>query len=425
MRVNTVRFFLLLLLLGLGCSSARESAYEDPSAYRRQVASLTERLIRNPEDAEALRELGIIHLRTNQPMRAYEYLTQAYARNATDPSTAYHLGLASELVGKREEAFKLYASYADVPSRSAFHDRLEGRYRWVARLVARDEMQRRLREETGPDRLQTSPRIVAVFPLTYTGDDARYAALSRGLAEMVSVDLAQIDELRVVERARLQALLEELALVETGAIDASTAPRGGRLLGAGRIVGGSYNVTAGRSILVDAGVMDLENTDTYAFESNALSDELKNLFRLQKDVVFSIVNQLGVELSAEQRGRIEKIPTSDLQAFLAFSRGLKEEDAGNLAGAQSQYERAATLDPGFSMARLKADQAQLTAEEQGTAEEIVQASIAGSESIDLVEDRLGMLGATVGAGILPGPDNREPAEEATASLPEPPLPPAQ
>ena len=112
------------LLLVSACSSTRPSGFEDPEAYRREIASLNEKLIRNPENAEALRDLGLIYLRTDQPTQAYDYLQKAFSRDPRDPSTICHLGLASELVGKREEAFRLYSEYPSVSSRSVYRDRL-------------------------------------------------------------------------------------------------------------------------------------------------------------------------------------------------------------------------------------------------------------------------------------------------------------
>jgi hypothetical protein len=47
-------------------------------------------------------------------------------------------------------------------------------------------------------------------------------------------------------------------------------------------------------------------------------------------------------------------PTRDLQAFLAWSRGLEAEDRGDAVGARREFEEAGARDPAFRAARDRA-----------------------------------------------------------------------
>ena len=51
------------------------------------------------------------------------------------------------------------------------------------------------------------------------------SGFQKGLAAMVISDLTKIKSIKVVERVRLQALLEEMKLGQTGIVDPKTAPR--------------------------------------------------------------------------------------------------------------------------------------------------------------------------------------------------------
>lgn len=406
---------------------------QDPSAFEEEENRLEQRLSDNPKDAEALRDLGSIYLRTDRSSQAYESLKQAYSQRPDDPKVLFYLGLASEEVGRREAALKLFRQFDEVPEDSKYRTLMEGRYEWLVQKRAERSAQQMVaqeRDRPGEGGQQVSPSVVAVVPMQYQGGDDQYQALGRGLAEMFTTDLANVERLQVVERVRLQALLDELKLAQSDYVDSSTAPRVGRLLGAGRIVGGTYLVADDEELrlqvtLVDAGtgeqVPQLEN-------QRAGLDEL---FDLQTRVTFSIVDQLGVELTAQERAAIEEVPTQSIQAFLAYSRGLSEEDRGNYDLAVQYYREAQQIDPNFEQAGERQQKAQSLEAGGGSPEQALSSeseeTIAegGEGEIDLVQQRQESMGAGT-SGL--GEEERDPsqesetAEEAT-KLEDPPDPP--
>lgn len=155
-----------------------------------------------------------------------------------------------------------------------------------------------------------------------------------------------------------------------------------------------------------------------AFDSR--SDALNNLFVLEKDLVFAILRKLGIEPSPQEREAIERVPTRNLQAFLAYSRGMMEEDAGRFKAAARQFRRAAALDPGFSQAVEQAEATASLAETSPSAQNAAStmAGVAGFTPDDLLTSRQQNLGTSVGSIYLPGEDTRDtPAEEARVLLP--------
>ena len=408
---------LVLIMLGhLSCASVRFQ--DDEARYEQQVRRLNERLIADPSDAEALRELGVIYMRTNQFAQANDYLQKAFARDNDDPKTLFYLGLASEMVGKPDTALRLYSQYPDVSRFSPYRRLLQGRHHWLTRKQLRDEMQALVAEidaAAGSDQ-----RIVAVYPFIYRGDDERFAPLSRGLAEMLTSDLANIGSIRVVERVRLQTLLDELKLVRNEAFDPTTTSRVGRLLGAGRIVGGQYSVPGGKNLNLDVGIFETETGTVPELETRA--DALRNLFQFEKALVFDLIDRMELQLSPEEREKIETVPTQNLQAFLAYSRGLSEEDDGNFGAAMRHYRQAVQLDPDFEIAAQRAEEVGNAGAVEGTAEEVIAASEGLEEpAMDLVESRMRNLNQSVGGAVVPGQDARKPAvEQESGTLGRPP-----
>jgi hypothetical protein len=145
----------------------------------------------------------------------------------------------------------------------------------------------------------------------------------------------------------MQAILDEMRLADSGRVTQATALRSGRLLRASRVVQGSL-ADQGQNLRVDAAVVDVASAGVSA--SAGASDVLNRLFDLEKQLVLSIFTNLGIQLTPAERSAIEQRPTQNLQAFLAFSRGLEAEDRGDFAGARDAYGEAAGLDPSFRAA---------------------------------------------------------------------------
>lgn len=404
---------------------------QDPSAFEDEEDRLEQRLSDNPDDAEALRDLGSIYLRTSRSSQAYDALKKAYSQRPEDPKVLFYLGLASEKVGRQQAALKLFGKYGEVPEGSKYRTLMEGRYEWLNRKVAEQQaeelvaQEKERPEEVGKD---VSPNTVAVVPIQYQGGDDQYEALGRGLAEMFTTDLANVGRLQVVERVRLQAILDELKLAQSDYVDQSTAPRVGRLLGAGKLVGGSYLV-ADDEIRLQVTLADVASGErTPQLDEQRMS--LDKLFELQTRVTFSIVDQLGVELTAQERAAIEEVPTQSIQAFLAYSRGLMEEDRGNYRAASRHYQQAQQIDPNFQDAQRRRQksrrvqkgggQAPNALENEGTPTQEEGQQQTPSEEINVVEERLDNMEAGGGGAVSPdaeeGEENdveRNPAQEST------------
>lgn len=418
----------VVLAVGLSaCASPSVSLEEDPEAYADQVENLQARLSERPNDAKALRDLGAIYMRTQRPAQAYDLLKKAFSYQPDDPKTLFYLGLASEGVGKRRAALRLFKKYDEVSRASDYRTLMEGRYEWLVREQAQEDMREMVAREQSIADQQVSERVVAVLPLEFQGADDRYEPLGRGLAAMVTTDLANVSRIKVVERIRLQALLDELKLAQSEYVDASTAPRVGRMLGAGRLVGGSYFVTSDDQLRLDVTLASIGSQIQFP-PVEGQTGPLNDLFRLQKLMVFRIIDGLDVQLTPQERARIEEVPTENLQAFLAYCRGLEDEDRGNFGAAERHYNQSQALDPNFEAPQQRKSKMKGLSQAGGPPQNAMAAASqaqTGTTSIDLLNQRL----RNMGFGPMTAPESsREPAQENdTASpevLPPPPPPPA-
>ena len=200
------------------------------------------------------------------------------------------------------------------------------------------------------------PRSVSVAPFQGVFTDTSLAPLSYALADLLLTDLAQSRQLVVVERLRLDAVLRELQLASSGAVDRATAPRVGRIVGARRLVLGRVAQRPRGEISLDLGVADAT--------TGALSPLLPSVARTEavldaeKALAFRVFDHLGVTLAPSERAAIEQRQTRNLAALLAYGRAVRYEVFGDYAAAAREYAEAERRDPGFRQAgarRLEAE----------------------------------------------------------------------
>lgn len=224
----TSAFFLAALGAGLFLSCATVRFNEDISAYESKIRSLERKIRADATNASALRDLGVIYFQTQNYDQAKEYLQKAFALNKQDAKTTFYLGMAYEFQDKNQLAVLFHERYKEAPRLSPYRRLMEGRYRRLTKELIRQEARQLLQkvETLGADRM--SPQSIAVLPLRYQGKDLKYAPLGKGISEMLIGDLGQVRQLKMVERIRLQVLLDEMALAQQPAFDKSTAPRYGK-----------------------------------------------------------------------------------------------------------------------------------------------------------------------------------------------------
>jgi TolB-like protein len=194
-------------------------------------------------------------------------------------------------------------------------------------------------------------RSVGVPPMSITVTDTTLSALGYGLAELLANDLARSSRLTVVERLRVDAVLRELSLASSGAVDSASAARVGRLIGARRLIVGGIRQLPGGDVQITAQVADVVTRGvTRAVSARA---PLARIFDAEVQLAFQIFNALGITLTPGERAAIEAAPTRNIAALLAYSRGVRDESYGRYGAAAQQYRAALQADPNFLEAGLR------------------------------------------------------------------------
>lgn len=373
-----------------------------------------------PRDAELKRSLGIALYRSGRAEEALEKLRASDQLQPNNRETLYFLARSAEATGARDAAIDAYGAYLKrggprkVEARARLRElSLERVKRDVEFALAREDS---VRAASIPENSVVVPRF------TNVADRAVLDPLSRGLALVLTTDLSRVRQLRVLERERMNVLLDEVALAaaDTSApgapvrteVDPATAPRYGALLGARRFVQGSFVPVAETGIQLDAAVIDATQGEL-ATAGQPLSGSLSDVLVLEKALCLHVLELMGIAPTAEERAAINLLPTSNYRAFLAFARGVGYEDQGDFGNAIAAYQEATALDPKFDVARLRGEVLEVTDADLEAADEAEARSAYGRE-LD-PRDRLMRTGKW--SWLVPDTDSATNSETETVSGP--------
>ena len=312
-----------------------------------EVAALEARVAQHPEDPGLGLELARAYYGASRFADARRALGPVLAADSSNAEARAYLGLSYEGLAEFDSARAVYTQLAAKDDRRVRH-LLAGRLALLTRTELQYAARQALARESSLVQTPPDPNTVAVMPFRYTGPDTTYRPLARGLTALVITDLAHVSRLRLVERVRVQVLLDELKLAESGRVDPATGARSGRLVGAGQVVEGQFTTAPADQFRLDATVVRAADAGVAATGSN--TDRVRALFDMEKAVVFELLGKLGITLTPAEQVAISERPTRDVEAFLLYSRGLEAEDQGNFAAAAEAFRQAVTRDPGFRAA---------------------------------------------------------------------------
>jgi tetratricopeptide (TPR) repeat protein len=222
----------------------------------------------------------------------------------------------------------------------------ESARRFARQAVAREQA----RTPVASDRLHIA--LFAQPGATPAAGRPGVASFNRALMAMISTDLARVPALTVLEREKIDALLQEQQLSASGLVETATALAQARLLGAGTIVAGAVHNEAGPSgpgsgrYRIHTVVSDVAAGRVQGLqEADGLQAEF---FVLQKRIVYGILDTLGI---TDLPPAVHKVHTRSWQAYARFGAGLQLLAENRFSEAQQALVEALKFDPDFALAQ--------------------------------------------------------------------------
>jgi TolB-like protein len=205
----------------------------------------------------------------------------------------------------------------------------------------------------GPAMAQTKQVVIAVLPFedrgSYGQDKDVFRALTLGIPATLVSELSEHSELRLADRNQVAQALQSQGLGPNARVDAATAAKVGKQVGARYAVTGNFADFYGKFRL-DARVVDTDNGQIVKVVSNddpRLQDRA-DLFRIIQIVAHRVLAEATGQAPRSGNTEPAVIPT---EALSQYSLGLLYETQGDKGKAAEHYQRALSAFPNYRDAR--------------------------------------------------------------------------
>jgi TolB-like protein/Tfp pilus assembly protein PilF len=244
---------------------------------------------------------------------------------------------------------------------------------------------------------------VAVLPLRSISPDPNDEYFADGMTEELISAVSKIGDLRTISRSSAMRFKSTTRTISEIAEE----------LQVGAVVEGSVR-KSGNTVRINVQLVDVRKDE--GLWSQSYDRQLEDIFAIQSDIASKVAEALQVHILANERERIEKKATGNMESYTLYLKGLHHRGERNEAGyrrAIRYFEEALKKDPNFAEAfgglaecyELMGDEGYLPPKESfPKAEEFARKAIE-------LDYSLGEAHATLGAVLQTYHYNQDAAEE--------------
>jgi adenylate cyclase len=179
---------------------------------------------------------------------------------------------------------------------------------------------------------------IAVLPFVNLSGDAQQEYFSDGITDDLITDLSRVPKLFVIARSSSFTYKGRPEKVETV----------GRELGVKYLLEGSAR-RAGDQVRINVQLVDAATGNEVW--SQRYDRQMRDIFKLQDEIVQSLTTTLGLQLSLLEQGVVVPQRTKNLEAYDYYLRGFESSlnpTPEGLAQAQKMFQKSIELDAGYS-----------------------------------------------------------------------------
>jgi len=186
------------------------------------------------------------------------------------------------------------------------------------------------------------PLSIAVLPFVTRSNVDDTAYFADGIHDDLLTTLSKITALKVISRTSVLEYRETSKNIREI----------GRELGAANVLEGGVQ-QAGDNVRINVQLINAATDEHLWAHTFDRKLSMENVFAIQSEIVETIAAQLAATLSPEERARIRRDRTDNLEAFREFTRGKQDMSLASFKGlndAVAHFEAAIQLDPEYVLA---------------------------------------------------------------------------
>src|SRR5438874_271178 len=183
-------------------------------------------------------------------------------------------------------------------------------------------------------------KSIAVLPFENLSEEKENVYFADGIQDDVLTNLSKIGDLKVISRTSVMPYRGK----------ASNVREIGKALGVATILEGTVR-RVGNRVRVSVQLINADSDEHIWAED--YDRDLTDVFAIQTDLSQKIAGELRAKLSPTEKAQIERKPTENGEAYLAFVQGhdlmtRPDKFRGESEKAEQLFERATRLDPNFA-----------------------------------------------------------------------------
>lgn len=193
-----------------------------------------------------------------------------------------------------------------------------------------------------PDK--ADPLSIAVLPFATRSNQTETSFFADGMHDDLLTSLANVSELKVISRTSVLGFRDSAKPVREIAAE----------LGVANILEGGVQA-AGNNVRINVQLIDARTDEHLWAATYDRRLTVDNLFAIQSDIVERIARELAATLTADQRRRINALPTDNMEAYRSYILGMNRRATASfeaLRDAEAHFRDAIALDPDYVMARV-------------------------------------------------------------------------
>ena len=308
-----------------------EDRYEDWAAARREHLQNTQR--------ELLSKLAGLYEARGEHQPALERWQELATTDVSNEETHRHLMRLYAMTGNKHQALRQYQICCE-----ALKKELD---------VEPEQQTRELRQQIISGQLAPLPagidaedgpggaiQSLAIFPLINSSADPNAEYLSDGITESIINSLSQLPQLKVMARSTVFRYKGQN-------IDPQEI---GRKLGVRAVLTGRV-LSRGDALNIQTELVDVRDG------SQLWGEQYKrrgaDVFELQEEIASEIAAKLRLRLSGEEKGRLTKRSTANIEAYQLYLKGRFHWNKRTIERLQKGlecFEQAIAIDPGYALA---------------------------------------------------------------------------
>ncbi len=169
----------------------------------------------------------------------WDQAKQAFQKIQTNsPNNAishYYLGLIALEQDNPEKTIQHWEKYVELAPKEAEKNDVPSNLAFLKKNNLDKEVKTALDLEAQMSEQPPEPNSVAVFSFN-NKSDKKYNAFAKGITALVITDLSKVPNLKVLERQKMQYILNEIALSKTKLTDEKTMIRAGKIMKAEKLI---------------------------------------------------------------------------------------------------------------------------------------------------------------------------------------------